>query len=224
MCLNERMQEMNYEKYTIEQLHKYKQRLELTLTGTNTGTFHHDLSKNTNYYDERAKNLLGITESSLSFEKWLEIVHSDDRSIATEILKGFEDLCPHINITYRVLKSGEIRHLKVDSFVKYRNGKPFYSYGLIQDITETKEMEEALRVTTKKLQAALDEIKTLRGIIPICSYCHKIKDNEGTWQSLEEYVSTHSYAKFTHSYCPRCYEEEMKKLKLNHSIAPNADD
>ena len=185
---------MTNEKDTIE-LHEYKQRLEFTLIGTNTGTFHHDFSKDINHYDERAKNLLGITESSLSFEKWSEVVHPDDRGAATIILKGLEDMTPHINITYRVLKDGGMRHLKVDSFVKYKNGKPFYSYGLIQDITEMKEKEEELRATIKKLQAALDEIKTLKGIIPICSYCHKIRDDEGAWKLLEEYISKHSYCR-----------------------------
>jgi PAS domain S-box-containing protein len=203
---------MTNEKDIIE-LYEYKQRLELTLIGTNTGTFHHDFSKDINYYDERAKILLGITESSLSFEKWLESIHPDDRSVSTIILKGFEDMAPHINITYRVLKDGGIRHLKVDSFVQYKNGKPFYSYGLIQDITEIKEKEEELIATTKKLQTALDEIKTLKGIIPICSYCHKIRDDKGSWKLLEEYISNHSYAEFSHGICPKCYEEEMKKLE-----------
>lgn len=194
------------------ELYEYKKRLELTLIGTNTGTFHHDFSKDINYFDERAQFLLGITDSSLSFEKWLEVIHPDDRSVATIILKGFEDMAPHINITYRVIIDDEIRHLKVDSFIQYKDGKPFYSFGLLQDITEIKEKEEVLRSTTKKLQAALDEIKTLKGIIPICAYCHKIRDDEGLWKLLEEYISNHSYAEFSHSICPKCYEEEMKKL------------
>lgn len=197
----------------ILELHEYKRRLELTLSGTNTGTFHHDFSKDINYYDERARSLLGITESSLSFEKWVGVVHPDDRGVAAIILQGFEDMVPHINITYRVLKDGEVRHLKVDSFVEYENGRPFYSYGLIQDITEMKAKEEELRVTTSKLQAALGEIRTLRGIIPICSVCHKIRDDEGSWKLLEEYISSHSYAEFSHALCPKCYEEEMKRLR-----------
>ena len=202
---------MNNENDTLE-LQEYKKRLELTLSGTNTGTFHHNFSKDKNYYDERAKNLLGITKSSLSLEEWLEIVHSDDRSVVTIILQGFEEMIPHINITYRVLKDGEIRHLKVNSFIIYKNEKPFYAYGLIQDITEMKELENELRVTAKKLQAALDEIKTLKGIIPICSFCHKIRDDDGTWKLLEEYISNHSYAEFSHSLCPTCYEKEMNNI------------
>lgn len=56
----------------------------------------------------------------------------------------------------------------------------------------------------RELQIALDEIKTLRGIIPICSYCHRIRDDEGAWSRLEEYLSTHSEAQFSHGICPKC--------------------
>ncbi len=63
-----------------------------------------------------------------------------------------------------------------------------------------------------KLQKALDEIKTLRGIIPICSYCKKIRDDKGAWEIIESYISNHSDAHFTHGICPECYKKQMKKL------------
>lgn len=63
-----------------------------------------------------------------------------------------------------------------------------------------------------KLQTALDEIKTLRGIIPICSHCKKIRDDEGIWKRMEEYIHAHSGANFSHGICPDClrkyYPEE----------------
>jgi len=52
--------------------------------------------------------------------------------------------------------------------------------------------EEVLLWKNKKLQKALDEIKTLRGIIPICSHCKHIRDDEGMWKRLEEYIHAHS--------------------------------
>ncbi len=65
----------------------------------------------------------------------------------------------------------------------------------------------------KELQQALDEVKTIRGIIPICSVCKKIRDDEGDWNKLEAYIHNHSYADFSHSLCPDCLAKEMKKIE-----------
>jgi Protein of unknown function (DUF3365) len=65
----------------------------------------------------------------------------------------------------------------------------------------------------KNLQRALTEIKTLRGIVPICSFCKKIRDDKGYWSQVEAYVSQHTDAKFSHGVCPEC----MEKHYLNNS-------
>lgn len=63
-----------------------------------------------------------------------------------------------------------------------------------------------------ELQKALDEIKTLRGIIPICSYCKKIRDDKGAWERFESYISHHTEAQFSHGLCPKCYKKQMDDL------------
>ena len=55
-----------------------------------------------------------------------------------------------------------------------------------------------------QLRAALDDIKTLRGIIPICSFCHKIRSDDQSWQRLEAYLGQHTHADFSHGVCPEC--------------------
>jgi len=55
-----------------------------------------------------------------------------------------------------------------------------------------------------ELETALEEIKTLRGILPICASCKKIRDDEGAWQDVAVYVRDHSEAEFTHGLCPDC--------------------
>jgi hypothetical protein len=63
-----------------------------------------------------------------------------------------------------------------------------------------------------QLRSALAEIRTLRGIIPICSYCHSIRSDSGAWDQLEVYLDTHSDAEFSHGICPSCLvglEREM---------------
>ena len=58
-----------------------------------------------------------------------------------------------------------------------------------------------------ELREALAKIKTLRGLIPICSRCKKIRDDKGFWQRLEVYIHEHSEADFSHGICPDCMRE-----------------
>jgi ABC-type amino acid transport substrate-binding protein len=71
---------------------------------------------------------------------------------------------------------------------------------------------QKLTVLNAELVTALEEIKTLRGIIPICSYCKKIRNDEGAWEIMEAYISAHSDAQFSHGACPECYKEIMDEL------------
>jgi hypothetical protein len=70
-----------------------------------------------------------------------------------------------------------------------------------------------LEVSNSELNKALSEIKTLRGVIPICSCCKKIRDDQGGWNQLEAYIRSHSEAEFSHGLCPDCFEEQMKEME-----------
>ena len=74
------------------------------------------------------------------------------------------------------------------------------------------DIREQERLNTD-LQSALDEVRTLRGILPICAWCKKIRDEQGNWHRLESYIKNHSEAEFTHGICPECAEEHLKKQK-----------
>ncbi|MDH5570578.1 MAG: DUF3365 domain-containing protein [Gammaproteobacteria bacterium] len=75
--------------------------------------------------------------------------------------------------------------------------------------------EHLVKERTRELQTALDEIKSLKGIIPICSYCHKIRDDEGAWERMESYISKHSDASFSHGICPECMKTARKDAGLD---------
>ena len=64
-----------------------------------------------------------------------------------------------------------------------------------------------------KLQKALDQVKKLSGLLPICPICKKIRDQEGYWKQVEEYISVHSELEFTHGLCEKCKEEYLKELE-----------
>lgn len=69
-----------------------------------------------------------------------------------------------------------------------------------------------LRRKTLALEKAMEEIKVLKGIIPICCQCKQIRNDNGFWQQVEQYISEHSDALFSHSLCPACYKKEMELL------------
>jgi len=82
-----------------------------------------------------------------------------------------------------------------------------------EDIGKRKQAQEEKERLIRELQQALAEIKTLRGILPICSYCKKIRSGEGLWSKLETYIHQHSEAQFSHGICPECYEKLSEELE-----------
>jgi hypothetical protein len=83
---------------------------------------------------------------------------------------------------------------------------------------EESEREKAIL----QLEEALGEVKQLSGLLPICSSCKNIRDDQGYWQHVEKYISEHTEAQFSHSFCPDCakklypeiYEKIQKKMQL----------
>jgi len=111
-------------------------------------------------------------------------------------------------------KDGHVFPLTVTSSMIQLGGQNYY-LAFHQDITERRRALEMLEEERRQLRQALDEIKTLRGIVPICSYCKNIRDDEGYWNQVEQYVSKHTDAKFSHGICPACLEREMKGIETS---------
>lgn len=81
-----------------------------------------------------------------------------------------------------------------------------------------------LRGRNEQLRKALDEIKQLRGILPICSYCKSIRNDEGFWQKVETYIREHSEAEFSHGICPECLRTRYPEIgRPGEGGAPEAD-
>src|SRR5437588_3648157 len=72
------------------------------------------------------------------------------------------------------------------------------------------ELQRSLAGRVRELETALARVKQLHGLLPICCYCKKIRDDRNYWQQVEAYVSSHSDAQFTHGVCPDCYERVVK--------------
>ncbi len=75
---------------------------------------------------------------------------------------------------------------------------------VLVDVTERRKAQDALRQERDKLRAAISEINTLSGLVPICSNCKKIRDDQGYWNQIEKYIGERSNAQFSHGICPEC--------------------
>lgn len=83
---------------------------------------------------------------------------------------------------------------------------------------ELKRLNQEKEKLIAELQLSLDEIKTLQGILPICARCKKIRNDNGYWEQVEEYVHQHANVEFSHSICPECRAELYPELQNNKQI------
>jgi len=84
----------------------------------------------------------------------------------------------------------------------------------VRNITERKQVEEQRNKLIAELQKALSEVKTLRGFLPICSHCKKIRDDKGYWNQIESYIQDHSEAEFSHGICQECAKKYYPDMDI----------
>lgn len=107
---------------------------------------------------------------------------------------------------------GEIQGKFADKFELCTECGVYQEYVGLDPISNLRELVftlvHSINLRKQELRTALDEVQTLRGLIPICSSCKNIRDDKGSWNRIESYITEHSEAEFTHSYCNDC----LKKL------------
>ena len=145
---------------------------------------------------------LGFSREELMAKRFIEFVHPDDRERTlhqnAEVrgggqAKGFEN-------RYRC-KDGSYRWFLWNASPQPDEG---VIYSVARDITARKQAEVERAELIRKLEASLAEVRTLRAILPICSYCKKIRDDQDYWQTVESYISRHTNTRFSHGICPGC--------------------
>jgi len=82
-----------------------------------------------------------------------------------------------------------------------------YVLAVCHDVSERNRIQAERERLIGELQEALAEIRTLRGILPVCSYCHKVRDDEGYWHRVDVYIRDHSEANVSHGICPDCLKK-----------------
>jgi PAS domain S-box-containing protein len=108
-------------------------------------------------------------------------------------------------------KDGKIFPIELSS-AKWKTEEGEFITAIIRDTTSRKESESEREKLIVELQNAVSNIKVLKGLIPICSNCKKIRDDEGYYHQIEEYIVKNSDAQFSHGYCQDCAEELYPEL------------
>jgi len=132
-------------------------------------------------------------------------VDSDSHAIAENRIELLEKEQLVFEATH-VKKSGKTFPVEINSNILYQNHKPFI-LNVVRDITNRKRNEEKREKLITELKDALEKIKKLQGLLPICSNCKKIRDDKGYWNQLESYIEKYSNASFSHGICPECSDK-----------------
>ncbi|RII30727.1 MAG: hypothetical protein CXR30_07010 [Geobacter sp.] len=162
-----------------------------------------------NYFNERWLAFRGRTLEQEYGNGWAEGVHPDDFDRCLKIYLDSFNNREIFEMEYRLMRYDGVYRWIFDKGVPYYNDNgEFAGYiGSCIDVTERVDAQEALRL---KLE---NELRVLKGIIPICMYCKKIRDDKESWQQLEAYITEHSEALFSHGVCPSCYEKYKKSTR-----------
>jgi PAS domain S-box-containing protein len=151
---------------------------------------------------------LGFTREQLMARPFIEFVHPDDRERTLRQNAAVRGGGQALSFENRYLcKDGSFRWLRWNAAPdSARQG----IYSVARDITESKRAAEEREQLVRELQTALEEVRTLREILPICSYCRKIRDDENYWHTVESYISRHTGTRFSHGICPSCMAEHAE--------------
>ena len=160
------------------------------------------------YYLKRGF-VFSLILSSLYF--FLIVAHTTDACILIQAL---------IRVTIFIAVAGVVTFLslqrkRVEGLLLQTNTQ------LESEVEERKKTEQEKANIISELQKTLAEVKILRGILPICSFCKKIRNDKGYWDQVEIYVGQHSDAEFSHSICPECVDKHYSKSSDEKAEKPN---
>jgi hypothetical protein len=122
---------------------------------------------------------------------------------------------PTLSFRFRVLRFWYYRAWAVALWVMLGAGAVFLAFRWrVRSLERDRDdLERMVSLRTSDLTQALAEVKTLSGLVPICCYCKKIRDDQGFWSQLERYIQERSQAQFSHGICPECEKQVREEMK-----------
>ncbi len=183
------------------------------MEGNRDGVWDWNAVTNKVFFSTRWKGMLGFDEDEITNDllEWDKRVHPNDKDAAYANLNAhLNGETPYYENEHRLqCKEGSYKWIldrgKILSWTE--DGKPLRVVGTHTDVTSRKEAEIENQRLLKELSEALDKVKLLSGLLPICSVCKKIRDDKGYWNQIESYIRDHSEAEFSHGICPDCAKE-----------------
>ena len=161
------------------------------------------------YENQTAKELWG---SSLGKKCYATFHNLQSRCESCHSAEVFADGMIHKE-EKQTLINGSEHHLEITSApLQDAFGKVFAVVNITRDVTIRKITEKSKEHLIQELQGALAKTKQLNGLLPICSYCKKIKDGNGDWQQLERYLRSHAEVEFSHGICQECGEKHHPQV------------
>ncbi len=169
-----------------------------------------DVDANVTDWNKKAEEVFGWSKSEVLGKNIFDFLIPDKDIVKVEDVRNSHrrgDFLSH-SINDNLTKEGIIITCEWNnSSLRDKNGKQVGIASLGLDITDRNLMEKEREELILKLQEAIIKIKTLKGMLPICSKCKKIRDDKGYWNRIEAYIEKHSGASFSHGMCPDCSDE-----------------
>ena len=173
-----------------------------------------DLGGNVVEANKRFAEMLGYTLDEVSR---LHVWDWDAQHTKEQILAMTHEVGPsgHFFETRHRRKDGGIIDVELsNNGANYRGAKLIFC--ICRDITSRKKAEKEREDLIKRLQESLAEIRTLRKILPLCSFCKKVRDDKGYWEQVDVYLHKHSSVDVSHGICPECmkkhYPDEYRAM------------
>lgn len=210
--VNERLQQDIAERKKItEKLRQSEERFRRIFEDGPLGMVISDQHYSVLKVNKALAGMLGYSEQELLERNIEDMTYPEDVEksvkLSRQVLKG---KIPLFSIEKRYIKkSGENLWVNLTATtIRDEEGNVLYAMGMVEDISKRKIAEQEKELLISQLQDALANIKTLKGLIPICAWCKKIRDDKGYWKKVETYLEEHSDASFTAGICPKCLHKE----------------
>jgi len=180
------------------------------------GNWSWDLATGQVLWSQEIYSIFGLDpqEHSPSTE-WLGYIHPGDRGTIKAAAEMAISEGESFDLEIRLLHAdGAPRHARAIGRLDYDSlGRPSRLVGVLLDIHAAKLAAVERENLISELESALANVRTLSGMLPICCSCKKIRDDSGYWRQVEEYISEHSNADFTHGLCPECHAKAVQELE-----------
>jgi len=210
--VNERLeQDIAERKKITEKLRESEERFRRIFEDGPLGMIISDLHSSTLKVNKAFCEMLGYSEQELLERNIEDITYPEDVENSVKLSKQtLRGKIPIFSIEKRyVKKTGEILWVNFTATtIRDEEENVLYAMGMVEDISKRKAAEQERELLISQLQDALANIKTLKGLIPICAWCKKIRDDKGYWKKVETYIEEHSDASFTAGICPKCLHKE----------------